>query len=112
MSVLQRKLFNRGGNVARGTGITSGLLPVQKFNIGGKVTGTGALLDFNNQETGPIPAGKILDGGSLVDNQTYTTQVPTLEELTEKNRGVVESIYGPRPDRLSKSEILAPYILD
>ena len=25
---------------------------------------------------------------------------------------IVESIYGPRPDRLSKSEILAPYILD
>jgi len=79
MPVLQRKLFNRGGSVARGTGITSGLVPVQKFAPGGEVTGTAGLLD-----TGPVPAGKILDGGSFVDNQTYTTQVPTLEELTEK----------------------------
>ena len=120
MGILQRRLFNRGGSVARGTGITSGLINTPKRGyvdgpgsyqgIGDEnlpITGTGGLLD-----TGPVPAGKILDGGSLVDNQTYTTQVPTLEQLTEKNRGVVESIYGPRPDRLSKSEILAPYILD
>jgi len=119
MPVLQRKLFNRGGSVARGTGITSGLETPKRGYVDGPgsysgefPTGTGALLDFNNQNTGPVPAGNIIDGGSLVDNQTYTTQVPTLEELTEKNRPVVESIYGPRPDRLSKSEILAPYILD
>ena len=38
MSVLNRKLFNRGGKVSsRGVGITSGLVdqPVQKFSIGG-----------------------------------------------------------------------------
>jgi len=119
MSVLQRKLFNRGGSVARGTGITSGLINTPKR---GYVDGPGSYAGMGEEnlptgtaglfDTGPVPAGKILDGGSLVDNQTYTTQVPTLEELTEKNRGVVESIYGPRPDRLSKSEILAPYILD
>ena len=115
MGILQRKLFNRGGSVARGTGITSGLINTPKRGYvdgpgsyaGEFPTGTAGLLD-----TGPVPAGKILDGGSLVDNQTYTTQVPTLQELTEKNRPVVESIYGPRPDKKTKSEILAPYILD
>jgi hypothetical protein len=41
MSVLNRKLFNRGGGVSsRGVGITSGLVdqPVQKFDNGGEVT--------------------------------------------------------------------------
>ena len=35
MSVFKRHMFNRGGYVARGTGITSGLVPVQKFQEGG-----------------------------------------------------------------------------
>jgi len=41
MSVLNRKLFNRGGRVSsRGVGITSGLVdqPVQRFDNGGEVT--------------------------------------------------------------------------
>ena len=39
MSVLNRKLFNRGGKVSsRGVGITSGLVPVQKFQNGGSVS--------------------------------------------------------------------------
>ena len=39
MSVLGRKLFNRGGQVSsRGVGITSGLVPVQKFQEGGRVS--------------------------------------------------------------------------
>ena len=41
MSVLNRKLFNRGGTVSsRGVGITSGLVdqPVQRFENGGEVT--------------------------------------------------------------------------
>jgi hypothetical protein len=41
MSVLDRKLFNRGGGVSsRGVGITSGLVdqPVQRFDNGGEVT--------------------------------------------------------------------------
>ena len=38
MSVLRRKLFNRGGPVSsRGVGITSGLVPVQRFQTGGDV---------------------------------------------------------------------------
>ena len=37
MSVLNRKLFNRGGRVSsRGVGITSGLVPVQRFSNGGE----------------------------------------------------------------------------
>ncbi len=42
MSVLGRKLFNRGGQVSsRGVGITSGLIPVQKFQEGGEATAIG-----------------------------------------------------------------------
>ena len=42
MSVLGRKLFNRGGQVSsRGVGITSGLVPVQKFQEGGEATAIG-----------------------------------------------------------------------
>jgi len=38
MAVLRRKLFNRGGPVSsRGVGITSGLVPVQRFQTGGDV---------------------------------------------------------------------------
>ena len=39
MSVLNRKLFNRGGRVSsRGVGITSGLVPVQRFSNGGEAS--------------------------------------------------------------------------
>ena len=42
MAVLGRKLFNRGGQVSsRGVGITSGLVPVQKFDNGGEATAIG-----------------------------------------------------------------------
>ena len=119
MSVLQRRLFNRGGSVARGTGITSGLATPKRGYVDGPgsyqgigeenlPTGTAGLfeLDANAVNTGPETPGNILG------DQIFTTQVPTLAELTEKNRPLVESIYGERPDRLTKSEIIAPYILD
>ena len=39
MSVLNRKLFNRGGQVSsRGVGITSGLMPIRGYKEGGSVT--------------------------------------------------------------------------
>ena len=42
MAVLNRKLFNRGGPVSsRGVGITSGLVPVQRFQEGGEATAIG-----------------------------------------------------------------------
>ena len=64
MAVLNRKLFNRGGPVSsRGVGITSGLVPVQKFQEGGKVSKLGALspalLDFG----GRLLSSKSLQGG-------------------------------------------------
>ena len=41
MSVLKRRMFNQGGVVtSRGTGITSGLTPVQRFDNGGEVDGS------------------------------------------------------------------------
>ena len=38
MGILQRRLFNRGGSVARGTGITSGLMPRKNYAQGDLVT--------------------------------------------------------------------------
>jgi hypothetical protein len=64
MSVLGRKLFNRGGQVSsRGVGITSGLVPVQKFQEGGKVSKlealSPALIDFG----GRLLTSKSFQGG-------------------------------------------------
>ena len=69
MSVLNRKLFNRGGKVSsRGVGITSGLVPVQKFQSGGSVSKlealSPALLDLSGRLlAGTSPRG---DFGSIL----------------------------------------------
>ena len=69
MSVLNRKLFNRGGKVSsRGVGITSGLVPVQKFQNGGSVSKlealSPALLDLSGRLlAGTSPRG---DFGSIL----------------------------------------------
>ena len=71
MSVLNRKLFNRGGKVSsRGVGITSGLIdqPVQKFQSGGSVSKlealSPALLDLSGRLlAGTSPRG---DFGSIL----------------------------------------------
>jgi len=107
MPVLQRKLFNRGGSVARGTGITSGLVPVQKFAPGGEVTGTAGLLD-----TGPVPAGKILDAGSPVNTTSYTSNLPTVADIVrDETLPLYKQIYGEGPAPMTTAEKLAPYIL-
>ena len=66
MSVLNRKLFNRGGKVSsRGVGITSGLIdqPVQKFQSGGSVSKAEALAPFFADLSGRLLAGRSFDGG-------------------------------------------------
>jgi len=64
MSVLGRKLFNRGGQVSsRGVGITSGLVPVQKFQKGGRVSKLEALSPALLDLGGRLLAGKSLQGG-------------------------------------------------
>ena len=64
MSVLGRKLFNRGGQVSsRGVGITSGLVPVQKFQEGGRVSKLEALSPALLDLGGRLLAGKSLQGG-------------------------------------------------
>ena len=69
MSVLNRKLFNRGGKVSsRGVGITYGLVPVQKFQNGGRVSKlealSPALLDLSGRLlAGTSPRG---DFGSIL----------------------------------------------
>jgi len=64
MAVLNRKLFNRGGPVSsRGVGITSGLVPVQKFQEGGRVSKLEALSPALLDLGGRLLAGKSLQGG-------------------------------------------------
>ena len=64
MSVLGRKLFNRGGQVSsRGVGITSGLVPVQKFQKGGRVSKLEALSPALLDLGGRLLAGKSLQDG-------------------------------------------------
>jgi hypothetical protein len=64
MSVLGRKLFNKGGQVSsRGVGITSGLVPVQKFQEGGKVSKLEALSPALLDLGGRLLASKSLQGG-------------------------------------------------
>ena len=64
MSVLGRKLFNRGGQVSsRGVGITSGLVPVQKFQEGGRVSKLEALSPALLDLGGRLLAGRSLQGG-------------------------------------------------
>ena len=66
MSVLNRRLFNRGGKVSsRGVGITSGLVdqPVQKFSNGGSVSKAEALAPFFADLSGRLLAGRSFDQG-------------------------------------------------
>ena len=69
MSVLKRRMFNRGGMVtSRGTGITSGL--VQGYANGGPVT-----------------------------NEDEATQRRTLADFQTESKSLLENIYEPRPER-------------
>ena len=64
MAVLNRKLFNRGGPVSsRGVGITSGLVPVQKFQEGGRVNRLQALSPALIDLGGRLLSGKSFQGG-------------------------------------------------
>ncbi len=88
MPVLQRKLFNRGGSVARGTGITSGLINTPKR---GYVDGPGSYAGMGEEnlptgtaglfDTGPVPAGKILDAGAPVNTTSYTSNLSTVADI-------------------------------
>jgi hypothetical protein len=119
MSVLQRKLFNRGGNVARGTGITSGLINTPKR---GYVDGPGSYQGIGDEnlpastaallDTGPVPAGKILDAGSPVNTTSYTSNLPTVTDIVrDETLPLYKEIYGEGPAPMTTSEKLAPYIL-
>ena len=119
MSVLQRKLFNRGGNVARGTGITSGLINTPKR---GYVDGPGSYAGIGEEnlptgtaglfDTGPVPAGKILDSGAPVNTTSYTSNLPTVADIVrDETLPLYKQIYGEGPAPMTTAEKLAPYIL-
>ncbi len=57
MAVLRRNMFRGGGFAHRGTGITTGLTPVRGYANGGKISGTGGLLDWDENDPDVI-AGK------------------------------------------------------
>jgi len=119
MPVLQRKLFNRGGSVARGTGITSGLINTPKR---GYVDGPGSYAGIGEEnlptgtaglfDTGPVPAGKILDAGSPVNTTSYTSNLPTVADIVrDETLPLYKQIYGEGPAPMTTAEKLAPYIL-
>jgi len=119
MPVLQRKLFNRGGSVARGTGITSGLINTPKR---GYVDGPGSYAGMGEEnlptgtaglfDTGPVPAGKILDAGSPVNTTSYTSNLPTVADIVrDETLPLYKQIYGEGPAPMTTAEKLAPYIL-
>lgn len=71
MSVLGRKLFNRGGQVSsRGVGITSGLVPVKGYKIGGNVT---------NQDL--TPSSTVGSTGSTAIGDAYAKNLAMLQGL-------------------------------
>ena len=82
MSVLNRKLFNRGGPVSsRGVGITSGLVPVQKFQEGGKVSKLEALSPFLLDLGGRLLGGTSLTGSfGEIAGQALSGSSPLLSE--------------------------------
>ena len=87
MSVLTRKLFNRGGKVSsRGVGITSGLIdqPVQKFQSGGSVSKQEALAPFFADLSGRLLAGRSFDqgiGGALqIAGDALSGSAPLLQQ--------------------------------
>ena len=72
MSVLGRKLFNRGGQVSsRGVGITSGLVPVKGYKIGGKVT---------NQDLS-TPSSTVGSTGNTAIGDAYAKNLAMLQGL-------------------------------
>ena len=82
MAVLNRKLFNRGGPVSsRGVGITSGLVPVQKFQEGGKVSKLEALSPFLLDLSGRLLGGTSLTGSfGEIAGQALSGSSPLLSE--------------------------------
>ena len=119
MPVLQRRLFNRGGSVARGTGITSGLINTPKR---GYVDGPGSYAGMGEEnlptgtaglfDTGPVPAGKILDAGAPVNTTSYTSNLPTVADIVrDETLPLYKQIYGEGPAPMTTAEKLAPYIL-
>ena len=82
MAVLNRKLFNRGGPVSsRGVGITSGLVPVQKFQEGGKVSKLEALSPFLMDLSGRLLGGTSLTGSfGEIAGQALSGSSPLLAE--------------------------------
>ena len=87
MSVLNRKLFNRGGKVSsRGVGITSGLVdqPIQKFQSGGSVSRlealSPALLDLGGRLLGGTSLRGGVGGALEIAGQAFAGSAPSFAE--------------------------------
>ena len=90
MRVLRRKLFNRGGYAHRGTGITSGLTPVQRFQGGGQATIRPEMLPTWMTFMGNLASGKSYKGGvgGAMDilGQATTATAPVLGKALAARR--------------------------
>ena len=127
MTILQRKLFNRGGRgSARGTGITSGLIDTPKRgyvngpgSYAGNISGTGGLLNYSATDPSVIAGQAMTDarkyntsGGSPINTTSYTSDLPSVQDIFEKETlPLYKQIYGEGPTPMTTAEKLAPYIL-
>jgi len=101
MTVLRRKLFNRGGPVSsRGVGITSGLATPKRGYVdgpgsyAGEISGTGGLLFDNTIDKGP-PSSRDLVLPGMIDERLK----------------LLQSLDLGRPEAMSKREASAPALL-
>ena len=78
MGILQRRLFNRGGSVARGTGITSGLINTPKR---GYVDGPGSYQGIGDENLPASTAGTC-NGIKVVPGQIWACQADSGTALT------------------------------
>ena len=130
MGIYNRKLFfNRGGQVsARGTGITSGLAPVQNFAPGGEVVSPmdkyrdavfsgmmsnrskgsgpiGSFIDILGQSTGA--ANELLPTQGSADDDTYwayNTQTETYDRVTDETfKPGIHTKDAPKQDDVSET---------
>ena len=111
MGVLNRNMFNRGGYAHRGTGITSGLMPVRMHEGGVPDHKHTYMPDKSDAEV-----MELLQAGSLTTTtpgDTYQgTEVPTLEELYEKKLPTAKKLFGEPAKPTPGGELVFPWLMN
>jgi hypothetical protein len=110
MAVLNRKLFNRGGPVSsRGVGITSGLTTPKRGYVDGpgsyageKITGTGGLLDYDENDP------DVIAGRKMTENRKFDNS--RINQLFEQQQNILQSIRPPTQE-FNRFQAASPALL-